>query len=244
MTDSFVVAIDGPAGAGKSTASRRLAERLGFDFLDTGAIYRCVTLAVLRAGIDSRDFDQVSRLAQKLDVRLEGDRVWIDDREVTQEIRAPEVSAAIGRIADNPAVRERLTFLQRQWVKGKRAVTEGRDQGTVVFHDSPCKIFLTASDEERARRRCEELASKGINLTFEEVLAQQQTRDAEDRNRQVGGLRRAPDAALLVTDGMSLDEVVERMSEIVASKLPPAIRETPRNRPSTPSGSSMLESQS
>lgn len=222
MTKSFVVAIDGPAGAGKSTASRQLAERLGFDFLDTGALYRCVTLGALRAGIDSSDQQQVSRLAGRLEIRLEGDRVWLDDQEVSHDIRAPEVSAAIGKIADNPEVRQRLTLLQREWVKGKRAVTEGRDQGTEVFHDSPCKIFLTASDEERARRRCEELTAKGISLTFEEVLAQQKARDAEDCNRAVGGLRKAPDAELLITDGMSLAEVVDRMVAIVMKKLPGA----------------------
>ena len=219
MTDSFVVAIDGPAGSGKSTASRQLAERLGFDFLDTGALYRCVTLAVLRAGVDSRNSADVSRLAGQLDIRLRGDSVWLDGEDVTDAIRTPEVSAAIGSIADNEKVRDQLTILQRQLVSGKRAVTEGRDQGTVVFYDSPCKIFLTASDQERARRRCEELASKGIDLSLEEVLAQQRSRDAEDCNRRVGGLKKADDAELLITDGMSLAEVVDRMVEIVMAKV-------------------------
>ena len=220
MTESFVVAIDGPAGSGKSTASRQLAERLGFDFLDTGALYRCVTLAVLRAGVDSRNSAEVSRLSGKLDIRLRGDSVWLDGEDVTNAIRTPEVSAAIGKVADNEKVREQLTILQRKLVSGKRAVTEGRDQGTVVFYDSPCKIFLTASDEERARRRCEELASKGIDLSLEEVLAQQRSRDAEDCNRSVGGLKKADDAELLITDGMSLAEVVDRMVEIVMAKVP------------------------
>lgn len=241
MTDSFVVAIDGPAGAGKSTASRHLAERLGFDFLDTGALYRCVTLAVLRAGIDSASQAKVSQLAGKLDIRLEGDCVWLDGQEVSHEIRTPEVSAAIGRIADNPEVREQLTRMQREWVKGKRAVTEGRDQGTVVFSDSPCKIFLTASDDERARRRCEELSAKGIQLSFEQVLAQQKNRDAEDTSRTVGGLRMAPDAVELITDGMTLDEVVDRMAEIVIGKLPNAVD---RGRQSTTKSNNILESQS
>lgn len=235
-----MVAIDGPAGAGKSTASRRLAERLGFDFLDTGALYRCVTLAVLRAGVDSGDWDRVSRLAAELDLRLEGDRAWLNGQEVSGEIRTPAVSAAIGRVADNTAVREQLTRFQREWVKGKRAVSEGRDQGTVVFYDSPCKIFLTASDDERARRRCEELSSKGIDVAYDDVLAQQKLRDAEDRNRTVGGLRRAADAELLVTDGLTLDEVVERMVGIVAARLPSAVS----RQPLTPRDNETLESSS
>lgn len=220
MTESFVVAIDGPAGSGKSTASRQLAQRLGFDFLDTGALYRSVTLAVLRAGVDSSNWAEVTRFAGQLDMRLDGDRVWLGDEEVTDAIRNPEVSAAIGKIADNEEVREQLTLLQRKLVSGKRTVTEGRDQGTVVFYDSPCKIFLTASDEERARRRCEELSSKGIDLTFEEVLAQQKLRDAEDCNRKVGALKKADDAELLITDGLSLAEVVDRMVAIVLAKVP------------------------
>lgn len=224
VDDSFVVAIDGPAGAGKSTASRLLAEQLGFDFLDTGAMYRCVTLAVLRAGVDTHASSAVAALAGGLDIRLEADRVWLDGEDVSDAIRTPDVSGAIGKIADNPQVRERLSRLQREWAHGKCAVTEGRDQGTVVFHDSPCKIFLTASDEERARRRCEELAAKGICISFEEVLSQQRGRDLEDCNRQIGGLRKADDAHMLLTDGKSLTEVVDTMVEIVISKLPESIR--------------------
>ncbi len=220
MKNTFVVAIDGPAGAGKSTASKLLANRMGFEFLDTGAMYRCVTLAVLQAGLDAADHQQVARLARSLNIRLDGDRVWLDGNDVSEIIRTPDVSKAIGKIADNPQVREHLTALQRIWAEGKQAVTEGRDQGTVVFHDSPCKIFLTASDDERARRRQEELAAKGIEVTFEEVLQQQIDRDAEDRQRPIGGLKKADDAHLLITDGMTLDEVVDAMVVIVESCRP------------------------
>lgn len=219
VSESFVVAIDGPAGAGKSSASRLLADRLGFEFLDTGAMYRCVTLAVLRAGVDATDEARVEQLASQLDIRLERDRVWLDGEDVSEAIRKPEVSSAIGKVADNPCVRELLSRRQREWAEGKCVVSEGRDQGTLVFYDSPCKIFLTASDEERAQRRCEELAQKGIVLPLNEVLAQQRARDTEDRERAIGGLRQAPDAELIVTDGMPLDAVVDRMAALVRSRM-------------------------
>lgn len=218
LDKSFVVAIDGPAGAGKSTASRMLAQRLGFEFLDTGAMYRCVTLAALQASIDVRDQLTVAHLASELVIRLEGDRVTLDGVDVSDAIRAPEVSASIGAIADNEQVRGLLSGWQREWATGKRVVTEGRDQGTVVFHDSPCKIFLTASDEERAKRRCEELNSKGIAARYEDVLAGQQQRDREDTSRPIGGLKVAEDATMVLTDGLTLEQVVDRLVEIVRSK--------------------------
>ncbi len=216
---SFVVAIDGPAGAGKSTASRLLAERLGFEFLDTGAMYRCVTLAALQSQVNLRDQAAVMGLASGLVIRLEPQQVTLNGIDVSEAIRAPEVSASIGAIADNEQVRALLSRWQREWAGGKRVVTEGRDQGTVVFHDSPCKIYLTASDEERARRRCEELNAKGIEARFEDVLAQQQQRDREDTCRAVGGLKRADDAELVLTDGMTLEQVVDRLIEIVRSRV-------------------------
>lgn len=215
LDKSFVVAIDGPAGAGKSTASRMLAQRLGFDFLDTGAMYRCVTWAVLQARIDPRDQSAVTKLASELNIDLQPETVTLDGVDVSDAIRTPEVSAAIGAIADNEQVRTLLSKWQREWASGKRVVTEGRDQGTVVFHDAPCKIFLTASDQERARRRCEELNSKGIEARFEDVLAQQQQRDREDTGRKVGGLKVAADARMVLTDGLTLEQVVDQLVEIV-----------------------------
>lgn len=214
-----VVTIDGPAGAGKSTVARRLSALLGFDFLDTGAMYRCVTLAALRAGIDLFDQAAVLQLAEGLDIQPDGLRVRLNGEDVSDDIRTPNVSACIGAIADNQAVRSLLTSLQRRCASDRRIVTEGRDQGTVAFPQAACKIFLSASREERARRRVEELAGKQMQVEFQQILELQDRRDAEDAARPVGALRKADDAVEVCTDGMSLDEVVERLRMIVVERL-------------------------
>lgn len=217
-SESLVIAIDGPAGAGKSTAARLLAEALGFEFLDTGAMYRCVTLTALESGVALDDATRIADIARTARIELNGTQVHMNGRDVSEAIRDPLVSSSIGKVADNPAVRSALSELQRQWAGGRRAVSEGRDQGTEVFPDSPCKIFLTASPEERARRRCQELIVKGISATYDEILAQQSRRDLEDRSRPLGSLRQANDAVLVLTDGLTMDEVIERLLAIVESK--------------------------
>lgn len=215
----MIVAIDGPAGAGKSSISRLLAERLGFAFLDTGAMYRAVALAALRRGLGTDAVEQIAQLAHERTIDFDGVHTLLDGEDVSAAIRTSEVSAAVHLAADNVAVRRRLVDLQRQIAAGRDIVTEGRDQGTVAFPQAECKVFLTASRRERARRRFEELASRGEPITFDEVLAQQDERDQRDAKRPVGALVKAADAVEVLTDGLTLEQVVERLEGIVAAKV-------------------------
>lgn len=218
----MVITIDGPAGAGKSTIARLLAERLGFAFLDTGAMYRAVTLAALRRGWTEADAARLGELIQTLDLVYDGQRIWLEGEDVSQAIRQPEVAAAVHLAADHPQVRAHLVALQRRFAQGRDVVTEGRDQGTVAFPDAACKFFLTASRQERARRRQEELRRRGIAVTLDEVLAEQDERDRRDSMRPVGGLRKAPDAVEICTDGLTPAQVVDRLEAIVRQRLPSA----------------------
>jgi len=211
----MIVAIDGPAGAGKSSIARHLAERLGFQFLDTGAMYRAVALAALRNGLGDGDTEAIAQLANELTIEMRHERTFLNGEDVSTAIRASEVSAAVYLAADNVAVRQRLVELQRQIAAKRSTVTEGRDQGTVAFPAAECKIFLTASPEERARRRHTELAARGEPITLDQVLAQQADRDRRDAARPVGALIKAPDAVEVWTDGLTPEEVIDRLVVIV-----------------------------
>ncbi len=211
----MIVTIDGPAGAGKSYVSRALAERLGFQFLDTGATYRAVALTALRQKIDWHDEDALVRLSQEISIEFQGPRVIVNGEDVTDDIRTTEVTTAIHFVADNPLIRKNLVELQRRIAADQNTVTEGRDQGTVAFPDAECKIFLTASPEERARRRLSDLVAQGEQVTFEEVLAQQNERDRRDSNREVGRLMKALDAIEVMTDGLTRDEVVNQLERLM-----------------------------
>jgi cytidylate kinase len=214
----MIVTIDGPAGAGKSSAARELARRLGFRFLDTGAMYRAVTLAARQRGYDPADSQLLARLVGEIRVELAGDRVLLDGVDVTSAIRKFDITTAIHHAADNPAVRKQLVVWQREAAGGSDVVTEGRDQGTVVFPEAECKIFLTADEYERARRRHGDLLARGEDIPFEEVLSNQRVRDQRYLMRTVGALRKADDAIEVSTDGMSPDDVVLRLEAIVRSK--------------------------
>lgn len=211
----MIVAIDGPAGAGKSSAARALARRLGFRFLDTGAMYRAVALAALRRGHDWTKPEALAELARGLSIEVDERRVLVDGEDVTDAIRTSQVTAATHYAANNPAVREHLVALQRQAAGRDDVVTEGRDQGTVAFPDAECKIFLTATPAERARRRLLDLERRGETASFDDVLAQQNLRDERDANREVGPLKPAADAIQVFTDGLSPEEVVDRLEELV-----------------------------
>jgi cytidylate kinase len=214
----MIVTIDGPAGAGKSSVARALARRLGFRFLDTGAMYRAVALAGLRAGVDWDRPEQLAELAESIDLRVDGGRIILDGEDVTEAVRSSEVTAVTRFAADNPRVRLRLVGLQREVTGDDDVVTEGRDQGTVVFPNARCKVFLTASPEQRARRRLGDLLSQGETATLDDVLAAQKKRDREDASRPLGALTAAADAVAVDTDGMALDEVVDCLEALVRSR--------------------------
>lgn len=202
----MVIAIDGPAGAGKSSVARAVAAEMGVTYLDSGAMYRCVGLAALERGADLDDGEALGRLARGLEIDLEGGRVLLDGVDVGDAIRAPAVSAAASRVSAHPQVRAAMVSRQRALIASANYVAEGRDIGTEVSPEAPLKVFLTATDEERARRRA---AQSGED--FESVLAAQRRRDARDREREHGALRPAADAVEIDTTGLSLEQVVGRV---------------------------------
>jgi cytidylate kinase len=209
----MVIAIDGPAGAGKSTVARALAERLGFTYLDSGAMYRCVALTALERGVDVDDPVATGELAGFLEIRLEGDRVHIGQDDVSVAIRESRISEAASRVSAHPAVREAMVAKQRWLIAAGRYVAEGRDIGTVVSPEAPLKVFLTASPKERARRRA---AQTGENPAA--VLAAQRERDARDETREHSALRAADDAVEIDTTGLALDQVVDRVESLARDR--------------------------
>lgn len=202
----MVIAIDGPAGAGKSTVARAVAVALGFTYLDSGAMYRCVALAALELRADPDDAGAMTALARSLQVDFDGERVALDGRDVSAAIRTPQVAEAASRVSVHAGVREALVARQRELIAAGRYVAEGRDIGTVVSPDSPLKVFLTASEQERARRRSLQTGEDEAT-----VLAAQRERDERDETREHSALRPADDAFEIDTTGLSLDEVVARV---------------------------------
>ena len=215
----MIVTIDGPAGAGKSTVTRLLASRLGFEFLDTGAMYRAVTWAALQQEVNLHDEQALANLAESISISFQGDQVFLNGKDVTTDIRAPEVTRNVVWIADAAAVRDHLVKLQREIASQGNFVCEGRDQGTVAFPDAFCKIYLTASDSYRAKRRVEQMESSGEFVDYDQIIREQTIRDQQDLNRKVGRLQKADDAIELNTDEKTVDEVVDELVDIVTARM-------------------------
>src|SRR5262245_8009862 len=216
----MIVTIDGPAGGGKSSAAQALAQRLGFEFLDTGAMYRAVALAALRAGVALDDRAGLAALVAPLRLEMPpGGRVVLDGEDVSGLIRTPEVSQGASRVAASAPVRLRLRELQRQIAQGRDMVCEGRDQGTEVFPDAGCKFFLEADPEERVRRRARQMAGRGEPVDLEALRKDQAERDRRDAERDLAPMRPAADAVILDSTALTLEEVVDRMEAEVQRRM-------------------------
>jgi cytidylate kinase len=220
MSKRVIVAIDGPAGAGKSTIARRIADRLGFVYINTGAMYRAIALWALRNETDLTDMHRLQKLAEaaQIDFGVGDGRIRLNGEDVTDAIFTPEVSAAASKISAVPGVRRALIPLQRGIAANASVVMEGRDIGSVIFPEAQVKIFLDASAEERARRRAAELEAQGGRVAVAAVAAEMRDRDTRDRQRQEAPLVQAPDAVLLDTTALSPAEVEERILQLVRSR--------------------------
>ena len=223
MNDIISIAIDGPSGAGKSTLARRCAAAFGFLYADTGAMYRTVGLAAVRAGIDRKDGQAVAGLLPGLKIEMKYDaqgeqRMYLNGEDVSDAIRMPEISLAASDVSSLPVVRQFLLEMQRGLARTQSVLMDGRDIGTVVLPDADLKVFLTASAEERARRRVLQLQEKGVTEDYEKVLQEIRYRDEQDMNRETAPLRQAEDAVLLDTTELSYDESFAALSQLILER--------------------------
>lgn len=219
---SFVVAIDGPAGTGKGTVTEQLSKRLKLLNIDTGATYRCVTLAMLKQNVKLEDIEKIKEILAKIQIELKNDNgkqiVLLNGEEVTEEIRSKEVTKVVSQVSSIKEVRLAMSGLQRKMAEGKAVIMEGRDIGTYVFPSADVKIYLDADVEERAKRRYKQNQEKGINMTYEEILENIKKRDENDKNKEIGALKVADDAIVMDTTKMSINEVVKEIEKVIKKK--------------------------
>ena len=220
----FAIAIDGPAGAGKSTIARKVAAELSIIYVDTGAMYRAIGAYAIRKGVDTKDAPAVAALLPEISLELtyseeQGQRIFFNGEDVSSEIRLPEMGMAASNVSAIPEVRAFLLEQQRGMAKRQSVIMDGRDIGTVVLPDAEVKIFLTASAEERARRRWKEFSEKGLPDTYEEILADVIRRDEQDMNRPIAPLKQADDAILLDSTALNFAETVEKVKEIIKERV-------------------------
>ena len=215
----MIVAVDGPAGSGKGTVTKKIEEELGFLNLDTGATYRCVALQTLRENLGLENEKEIIEIANNIDIKIDNtgnkDIVLLNGEDVSKEIRTKEVTSIVSQISSIIPVRERMVEVQRNLAKGKNVIVEGRDIGTVVFPNADVKIYLDASEEIRAKRRYEENVQNEIDTTYEEVLENVKMRDYNDMHKKFGALKKADDAIVVDSTNLSIEEVVEKIKNII-----------------------------
>lgn len=216
---SFIVAIDGPAGSGKGTITKQVGERLGLINIDTGAMFRCVTLNVIQEGIKIEEENRIKEMLDKIDIDIkENGEVFLNGEEVTKRIRENDINSFVSPVSVIPIVRDKLLDLQRRMAQGKNVIMEGRDIGTVVFPNANVKIYLDASPEERAKRRVKQNQEKGISTSYQEVLKSIMDRDKRDSTRKIAPLKQAEDAIYIDSTNMTIEEVTEEIVRIVKEK--------------------------
>ena len=217
----MIIAVDGPAGRGKGTVTKRIEKELGFLNLDTGATYRCVALQVLRENVSLKDEEEIIKIANDIDIKINntGDKdiILLNGEDVSKEIRTKEVTSIVSQVSSIIPVREKMVEVQRKLANGKNVIVEGRDIGTVVFPNADIKIYLDASEEIRAQRRYEENKQNGIDTTYEEVLENVKMRDYNDMHKKVGALKKAEDAIVVDSTNLTIDQVVEKVKNIIMS---------------------------
>lgn len=219
---SFIVGIDGPAGSGKGTVTKNVANKLGLINIDTGSTYRCVALEVINQKIPLEDKERIIEIAKTIKIEIEtlsdGDKIFLNGKEVTKEIRSKEVTQIVSQISSIKEVRFQMVELQRKLAEGKNVIMEGRDICTYVFPNADVKIYLDATEEVRAQRRLLEMQEKGVKMTYEEVLDNIHKRDHNDKIKEIGALKKAPDSIVIDTSNLTIDEVEEKIIKIINEK--------------------------